>query len=241
MQRILITGANRGLGLGFVRHCLSRGDMVLACARHPEQADALQSLQREHGDRLILIPLDVADEASIAEAHRIAGEQIDGLDLLVNNAGINEGSRDAGGYRQNMRLGSIAPEAMLHVLQVNTVAPLMVAQAFLDLLHKGSHPRIVSISSGLGSIARAGGGYYSYATSKAGLNMVMRQLAMELRGDGIISVLFSPGWVRTDMGGGGAPVGVEESVSGMMRTIDGLTMAQTGQFLNWKDGNVLEW
>jgi NAD(P)-dependent dehydrogenase (short-subunit alcohol dehydrogenase family) len=241
MERVLITGANRGIGLEFVRQCLARGDTVLAGARRPDEARELDELERRFGEMLHILPLDVTDDTSIAGAHRSALTRVDGLDLLVNNAGINEGSHDAGGRRLYVRLGSLSAPDMLRVLHVNTVGPLMVAQAFLELLRRGRRPRIAGISSGLGSITHAGGGGYAYNMSKAALNMATRMLSIDLRSEDIVSVAFSPGWVRTDMGGSQAPLAPAESVAGMLRVIDGLTMEQTGEFLSWKDGKRLEW
>lgn len=241
MKRVLITGANRGIGLEFVRQCIQRGDHVFAGARNPDQAVDLDRLAREVHPRLTIVPLDVADEESIRAAHSLVMDHVDGLDLLINNAGINAGSRDAGDRSRHTRVGSLSMEAMLKVLRVNAVAPVIVAQTFLPLLKSGNAPKIASISSGLGSIARAGGGYYSYGASKAALNMLMKSLAVDLSNDGIISVLFNPGWVKTDMGGASAPVAPEESVSGMLAVIDRLTMDETGHFLNWKDGSEIPW
>lgn len=241
MERVLITGANRGIGLEFVRQCLSRGDTVLAGARNPDRAGELDELERRFGGMLHILPLDVTDDASIAEAHRSALTRVEGLDLLVNNAGISEGGHDAGGHRAYVPLGSLSAFDILQVLHVNAIGALMVAQAFLDLLHKGHRPRIASISSSYGSITHAGRGGYSYSMSKAALNMAMRTLSIDLRSKNIVSVVLSPGWVRTDMGGSSATLAPADSVAGMLEVIDGLTMERTGEFLSWKDGTALEW
>lgn len=231
MRRVLITGANRGLGLEFTRHYLERGDRVFATTRDPARASELRDLRGEHAKRLTILPLDVADAASIRASYDAVRAETDALDLLVNNAGIysTKGRQDA------QTFGDLSFEEALAVLRVNSVAPLLIAQQYLDLLRAGEQPKLVSISSGLGSIAgnRSGAPYY-YNASKAALNMVMHGLAVDEASAGIITVLLDPGWVKTDMGGPNAQLEPTESISGLIRVIDSLTPEQNGRFLTWQ-------
>lgn len=226
MRHILITGANRGLGLELTRQTLTEGERVFATCRLPEEARALHSMADEHPDRLSILPLDVTDEASIITAEEMVRTQADHLDILINNAGVNP---------RGERLGDLEAETLLHTFHVNSVGPMMVTQQFLDLLRAGERSKIVNISSQMGSlIQKKSGGSYSYCTSKAALNMLTRALAFDLRSEGIIVVAMHPGWVRTDMGGNHAPLSPVESVSGMLRVIDRLRPADTGRFLTWR-------
>jgi NAD(P)-dependent dehydrogenase (short-subunit alcohol dehydrogenase family) len=234
MQGILITGANRGLGLEFTRQFLERGARVFAGCRRPAAAQQLQTLREAHPQRLSVVGLDVADPNSIQAAHATVRSQVDGLDVLINSAGIysSRGSREP-----SERLGKLTFEEALTVLQVNAVAPLMVAQQFLNLLRAGHDAKIVSISSGYGSVSANTGGFpYYYSASKAALNMFMRSLAADARRWGITTVLLDPGWVSTDMGGPNAPLTAQQSVRGMIRVIDSLRPRHNGRFLTWQGG-----
>lgn len=232
MRRILITGANRGLGLEFTRRFLERGDRVFAATRDPGRAGELTRLQEGHPERLTVVPLDVADAASIRASYAAVRARTDALDLLVNNAGIygTKGRDD-----ETQKLGHLNFEDALPVLRVNSVAPLVIAQTYLDLLRAGTEPKIVSISSGLGSVSgnRSGFPYY-YAASKAALNQGMRSLAADLAPLGITTVLLDPGWVKTDMGGPNALLEPGQSIEGLIRVIDALTSEQNSHFLTWQ-------
>jgi NAD(P)-dependent dehydrogenase (short-subunit alcohol dehydrogenase family) len=139
------------------------------------------------------------------------------------------------------KFGSLDVQAMMEVFQVNTVAPVMVAQAFADLLHRGTNARVINVSSDAGSITRRESGCnYSYPSSKAALNMMTRCLAADFRADGVIVISIHPGWIQTDMGGPHARWTLAETIPGMMSVIDGLTMADTGEFFNW-DGAHVPW
>lgn len=228
MRKVLVTGSNRGIGLGFVKQLLGGGDVVFASCRNPDGAAALQALQPEAGERLIVMPLDVTDETSITQAARVVDDSGGNLDLLINNAAIG-GDQTA--------LGDIDADDMLQTYRVNVAGPLMMAQTFAPLLAKGNAPFIVNITSLMGSIAdNRGGGWYAYRTSKAALNMVCANLALDLRPQGIGAVVLHPGWVRTDMGGSGATLSVEESVSAMLNVVDHLTLSDSGKFFNRNGG-----
>ncbi len=236
MQSILITGSNRGVGFELARQYLRRDTTrVFATCRSPESADELHRLAGQYPGRVQIFALDVTDEATIGAAADAVHAKTDSLDLLINNAGVFP--RDA-----NMtRFGHLDAEAMLDILHINAVGPVLVAQAFAGLLRKGSHPRLINISSDAGSLAMKGGGCnYTYPASKAALNMFMRCMAGELKSAGVVTIAIHPGWVRTDMGGPGATLSVEESASGLMNVIGGLTMQHNGGYFRW-DGQRMPW
>jgi NAD(P)-dependent dehydrogenase (short-subunit alcohol dehydrogenase family) len=232
MQRVLITGANRGIGLELARQYLERGDLVLATARNLDAAADLQTLAAAHPDRCHLLALDVTDEDAIAAAAAQAAALVAGLDVLINNAGV---------FPRNERPETLDAQALLHTLHTNAVAPLIVVRELLDLLRLGQQPRILNITSQLGSLTRrASGRCYSYCSSKAALNMLTRSLAFDLQEDGIIVVVVHPGWVQTDMGGSHAPVTPGESARCIVALADGLLPEQTSKFLTW-DGREHAW
>lgn len=232
MAKILITGSNRGIGLELTRQYLKLGDYVFASCRNPDSADELLELQKSYPEHLLIIQLDVSDSTSIASAAKEIRSHTDRLDILINNAGIAHSGE---------LVGNLDSDTMLNVLHTNSVGPMIVAQQLLDLLKKGNNPKIVNVTSQLGSITRkTSGGRYSYDGSKAALNMFTRTLAFEIINDGIIAIVIHPGWVRTDMGGSSAHLGVEESASGIMDVTDNLTKQDAGRFLQW-DGKELPW
>ncbi|MCB9452536.1 MAG: SDR family oxidoreductase [Anaerolineaceae bacterium] len=232
MERIFITGTNRGIGLEVTRQYLQLDDTrIFATARQPEVATELQALAATYPERLTVIPLEVTDETAIREAARLVAEQVDGLDILINNAAINPPEK-------TQTLDGITVETMLDVLRVNTAAPLMIVKALLGLLRQGNNPRIANISSEMGSLAaRTYGADYAYCTSKAALNMVTRGLAADLRRDTITVIALDPGWVQTDMGSPDADLTPQESARGIRSVIDGLTPADSGAFLRWDGGS----
>jgi len=234
MKTVLITGANRGLGLEFARQYLESKHRVFATCRRPQKADALKELQARYADHLSVLPLDVADEASIKTAAHAAGKEITELDILINNAGIGiwKSFED-----QNM-------EELVEVFRANAAGPLLVAKYFLQLLSKGKRPLLANITSGYGSLKLRDefgtAGSYSYNSSKAALNMIGKMLAIELKPRGIIVILQSPGWVRTDMGGQGAELTVEQSVTSMVKIFTQATMADSGKFYD-RTGSETPW
>ena len=226
MPTALITGAGRGLGLEFTRQFAEDGWTVLAGLRDMDNASVMAGID---GD-IAVVPLDVADPASVA----ILGERLAGtpIDLLINNAGFL-GPRE-------IELGAIDYDDWREVLEVNTLAPMRVAEAFIDHLRAGKGRKIVTISSRLGSIAEGNGGRYIYRSSKAAVNAVMKNLAQDLVPEGFTVIVMHPGWVRTDMGGPGASIDAVESVTGLKRVIDGLARSDTGGFFNY-DGTPIPW
>lgn len=233
MQRVLITGAGRGLGLALTREVLARGDQVFAGCRSPAREAGLAQLAAEHPGRLEMLPLDVADQASIDASWQAVRDRVDGLDLLINNAGVNSMS-SGDDPAVHLRLGRLDPDRMLGMFRVNAIAPLMMVQRYLDLLQAGQAPCVINLSSWLGSIAdKQSGGNYSYCASKAALNMLTRTLAFDLIRAGITVVAVNPGWMRTDMGGPRASLAPEESARGILALARSLTPAHTGRFFDW--------
>lgn len=230
-MRVMVTGSNRGIGLEFVRQLLARGATVFATARQPEQADALAALKRAHGAALHIVELDVADPHSVVNAHAAVTQQTDALDLLINNAAI---------LIEGEGLGQLDKDNLVRTLEVNVAGPMLVTQQFMTLLAAGTQPRLVYISSGAGSIARARSGLVSYRVSKAALNMLMRVLDHDLKPKGIASLALNPGWVATDMGGADASLQAAESVRHQLQVIDALTLEQSSTFLDY-DGSPIAW
>lgn len=227
MPTVLVTGANRGLGLEFARQYADEGWTVLACCRDPAGAAALNELQGE----LETLPLDVTDETRIQQlAKSLRGRPID---VLINNAGVYGPRRSEPGYAQ--------PEPWVQVLRTNLIAPYRVSAALLDNLRTGDRKLLATVTSRMGSIAdNDSGNAVIYRSSKAGLNAVMKSMALDLAEDGITVLILHPGWVHTDMGGSNALIQAEESVSGMRQLMEKTTPEQSGQFLAY-DGRVIPW
>jgi NAD(P)-dependent dehydrogenase (short-subunit alcohol dehydrogenase family) len=226
MQTVFLTGANRGIGLEFARQYAAEGWRVIAACRRPDNAKALAALKGSvevHG-------LDVTNDGEIdALGAALSNEAID---VLINNAGI---------LHRGDGLGRIDTAAWVETFRVNAIAPLRVAERLLPAVLRGDQKRIVSITSQMGSIAdNTSGGYYSYRTSKAALNMAMKSLSIDLKPQKVIVAVFHPGWVKTDMGGAGAAIEPSASVAGMRRKIAALGAADSGGFFNY-DGARLPW
>jgi len=231
-RQILITGANRGIGLELVRQCLERGDNVFATCRQPDQAANLKALQAVEKGSLTILQMDVTQTDSLEAAHSSLQASTNRLDCIFNNAGINLG---------NETIRNVRRQDMLQTLEVNAVSPILVAQQFLDLLQAGNQPRIVNISSDAGSISQMSSGRgYSYFGSKAALNMYSRALAFDPEIGEVIVIAVHPGWVRTDMGGSMAPLSTEESARSILALTDRLAPADRGKFLNY-DGQEVPW
>jgi len=232
MLNILVTGANRGLGLELVRQCLGRGDRLFAGCRSPEEAVELRALTADHPERLSILKLDVASEPSLVQAKTIVEAEAGRLDALFNNAAVNFGDET---------LLSVQPQVLLDSLRVNAVGPVLVVKHFLSLLKRGRSPKVINITSEAGSISRMrhfrGYGYYG---SKAALNMYTRSLSMDPDLEGILVVALHPGWVRTDMGGSSASFSVEEAVANLLRVFERLTFADQGKFLTYA-GEEFPW
>ncbi len=228
MSSILVTGANRGLGLEFVRQYAADGWRVFACCRNPDKATALRALA---SDRVSLHPLDVQDHRQIeALAKTLKNEPID---ILLNNAGIYG--------PEKVLLGQIDYDTWAEVLRVNTLAPLKMAECFLENVARSERKIIAAISSTMGSIAsNEEGRHYLYRSSKAALNMAYKSLSIDVKPRGIIAVVLCPGWVQTDMGGPTATLKPEQSISGLKRVLGGLRPEDSGKFFYY-NGDEIPW
>ena len=232
MQRCLVTGANRGLGLAFVTQLLERGARVLACCRSPAEAKVLDALAAAHGERLSIHALDVADPAAIDKLPQAAARHLQRVDLLINNAGI---------LVSGERFGNVKAESLAESFAVNATAPLLITQALAPLLALGNKPRVLCVTSQLASIAQASGfRTLSYAMSKAALNMAVKRLAAELAPRGILVLAAHPGWVRTEMGGSGATLAPADSAHALLHLIERATTRDAGKFLAY-DVAELPW
>lgn len=231
-RNVLVTGANRGLGLEYCRQLLDRGDHVVATARRPAQAHELNRLVAEHPGRLHVLPLDVADPKSEVEIARelplVLGEER--LQLLINNAGL---------LHSGERWPNVPAANFEDSFRTNAMGPFLLTQALAPVLADGA--TVVNMSSQLGSIERTTAfSTPTYCVTKAALNMVTRLLSAALLERDITVVALHPGWVQTDMGGAQAPLQAPQSVQGLLRVIDGLRRADTGRFLDWQ-GEALPW
>jgi len=231
MTTTLITGANRGLGFEFTRQYLAEGHAVIAACRNPHTAESLQRLERDSRGALTLLEVDVADGASVKRAaSRVSSPTID---ILVNCAGV------IGEHGQT--IGSLDYDDWMRVLQVNLLGPARMCEAFLGRVAQSKRRLIVTITSGMGSLAdNTSGGFVPYRTSKAAVNMLMRTAAIDLKSRGITCIVLNPGWVKTDMGGPNAKLSPEESVGAMRRVISRLGPTDSGRFYNY-DGREFPW
>jgi len=216
MPKILITGANRGIGMEFARQYSVDGWNVIATARH--------SSPELDGLGVTVKPLDLADPEAVA------GFAVDGpLDLFIANAGTSQPKETQ---------GAANARDWQAMMMVNAIAPYQLGRALLATMAEGG--KMIAMSSGMGSIGDNGGGWVPYRTSKAALNMAWNSLALEAKPRGVACVLFSPGWVKTDMGGAGAEITPQESVGDMRALIERLTIENTGTFLR-RNGSELPW
>ena len=236
MTTLLITGANRGLGLDFAQRMATAGWRIHACCRTPARAEALQTLARSHD--VTVHALDVADFGQIDALKTVLGDEP--IDVLFNNAGIMETSqRTLSLDHTNQMFDSLDEDEWMAVMRVNTMAPLRMCETFVDNVAASERKQILMMSSIVGSIgSNQTPRWYHYATSKTALNMVMRNLAADLTDRGITVVSLHPGWTQTDMGGPTAALTIDESVSGMVEVAEALTPADSGRFIAWNGEDV---
>ncbi|HJO90527.1 MAG TPA: SDR family oxidoreductase [Anaerolineales bacterium] len=231
-MKVLITGANRGIGLEFVRQFAARGERVFATCRQPAEAIELQDLKAQNPDLVSITALDVTNPSSIVDSYNTISTQTETLDLLINNAGINI---DDGSF------GALDLDTMQSILTVNSIAPMLVTQQYLDLVKAGSKPKIINVSSGNGSLTNlVMTGYYSYSASKAALNMYSLRLSHDLKDTGVIVIMLHPGWVKTDMGGPNAAIAPEDSIKSMLQFVDTLTLDKSGGYYDYA-GRTIPW
>ncbi len=227
MPTTMITGANRGLGLEFTRQYAADGWKVIATCRDPRAARDLAAVE---GD-VHVHALDVTDHDAVDALARTLRREA--MDVLINNAGIH-GPRPS-------QLGGIDYDAWAKVFEINAMAPLKVCESFADHVTAGEMKIMATISSRMGSISdNNSGASFIYRSSKAALNAVMKSLSVDLKGRGITVAVLHPGWVKTDMGGPSALIGVTDSVTGMRKVIGGLKVSDSGKFFNF-DGTEIPW
>jgi NAD(P)-dependent dehydrogenase (short-subunit alcohol dehydrogenase family) len=233
MNTYFISGASRGIGLELCKQLLTRGDRVIAGCRNPENASFLFELQKT-SEHLLIVELDVDDEQSVVDCFEELNSQGISIDRLFNNAGIID-------WRD---LHEVSADSFSQVLQTNLRGAFLVLRHALPCLKRSEDAWIYNLSSRLGSIELRGntqlGGAIAYECSKAGLNMLTKQAAIDLAGSGIKVVSLSPGWVKTEMGGEDAKYQVQDSVSKMLTVTDQLTPAQNGGFWG-EDGKEIPW
>ena len=237
----LVTGASGDIGAATARRLAREGAAVALVTRCRDRLDRVANDITRLGGRAVTVQADLTEPDRAYQAVQETLDRLGRLDVLVNAAGVYSGRGSADPAEAGEALGRLEMEAALGVLRTNAVGPLLVAQAFLDLLRRGRGARIVSLSSGYGSVSANHGGFpYYYAASKAALNMFMRSLAGDTKGTDAIAVLLDPGWVRTDMGGPHAPISAADSVASLLRVIDGLEARHNGQFLD-RHGHAKAW
>ena len=230
-MNVLITGANRGIGLELVRQCSNRGWRVFACCRNPHNAEALFSLARLSNGQISVHLADLLELSTLqALAYELRNEAVD---ILFNNAGVYGSDRN--------RFGQIDADDWSTTFRINTIGPTKMVEYFHQHLCSGARKQVAFLSSKMASMADNGsGGSYIYRSSKAALNAVVKSLAIDLSGDGISCVALHPGWVKTDMGGPDAEISTEESVSRMLSHLDDLKLQDSGRFIDI-DGSDIPW
>jgi NAD(P)-dependent dehydrogenase (short-subunit alcohol dehydrogenase family) len=230
-MRVIVTGANRGLGLGLARAFAARGDELWAAARRPGEAKELQALAQGSGGKVRVVELDVRDDAQVAALSAVlAGASVD---VLVNNAGI-------AGSSWATSLPTFDPEEALACFDTNALGAIRVTRALLPNL-RAARGKVINMTSRMGSIGDNGSGRgYAYRMSKAALNMATRNIAHEVKGFGGIAVALHPGWVKTAMGGDGAPEEISDAVGRLVSSIDRFTAEHSGRFWHAK-GEELPW
>ncbi|WP_282160593.1 SDR family NAD(P)-dependent oxidoreductase [Ulvibacterium marinum] len=229
-QSVFITGANRGMGLGYVVHYLKKNFSVIATAKNPDSAGELLRLKKEYPDQLSVLELDVSCEASILSlVDQLQSMGVTFL-LAINNAGIS----------LEEEFGKWTKATFEAHFRVNTIGPALISQALLPFLEKGA--KLIQISSGLGSLGQGSNlnnNLSAYAASKCALHSITVHLAEKLRTKNIMVFVINPGWVKTKMGGDEAPTTIDEAIGNITGTIERLTFEQTGSFLSEKGEPIL--
>ncbi len=227
---VLITGANRGLGFGFLTHYLTQGDMVIATCRNGDTL-IFDKLKKDYPNQLYIENLELTNEQSIIDFAQKIKEKKLGFDLVINNAGISI----------EESFGNWTSATFETNFKVNTIGPALLIQAIYPYLKEGS--KLVQLSSGLGAIAlnvNPEGPYDAYAVSKVSLNILTKRIATKFNAQKIIVVSINPGWVQTDMGGADATSTIDEAIKNMTSTIKTLSLKDSGRFIS-DTGEMLPW
>ncbi len=230
-MNILITGANRGIGLEMVRYAMEQGWRVFACCRNPHNADNLFSIAKLSNGQ---ISVHIADMQELSTIQALSYElRNDPIDMLINNAGIYGSDKNT--------FGGVDADSWLQAFQINCIAPLKMVEAFSHQLEMSQNKLVACVSSKMGSMADNGyGSSYIYRSSKAALNSVVKSLSIDLKQKNIISVALHPGWVKTEMGGDNAEISTRESVEKMLTILSTLTIKDSGRFIDI-DGSDIPW
>ena len=233
MNNVLVTGANRGIGLAFVSAYLQRGSRVFATCRQPSQANQLHELQHSYGEALTILPMDVTDPQQIEACQVEVARRVDALYLLVNNAGI---LRPAG------QLAQLEMHDLLESFQINAAGPVIVAKAFLKLLHHGAPSKLVNITMPTQPISKLmRTENHPYIASRYALNSLTKMLALELKEYGITTIGLYPGMIQTDMNGySPQAVPADEGIPKVVNVIQGVSPEQNGLAI-LDDGTVYDW
>ncbi len=232
-QTILITGANRGIGLAVTTRYLEKGDNVLGACREPQKSEALRDLEKLYPGKLKMVSLDVNSDESAAAAGKEAASKTEKVDVLINMAAIMP--------TYDVKLEQLDLNDCKKAFETNVLGPLRATRAFLPLLRKSSNPRVLNVSSGVSSLTHKDNPFfYAYGTSKTALNMMTRILAFEFKKENITVIALDPGWVKTDMGGVNAPLTPKESSTGIVKTADSLNAEDSSFFFDYT-GKKLDW
>ena len=229
IKKIVITGANRGIGLGLTNAFLTNNHKVIATTRNLNKSPDLLRLRENFGETLDVVTLDVTNEHSISNFSKCIS--FESIDILVNNAGFME--------KKNPKFDSLDFSELSKTIEINTFGPMKITQVLINKLLRSKNSKNVLITSKMGSITENyGGGYYSYRISKTAINMFCRSISIDY--PTITSMVLHPGWVKTDMGGPNAIISVRESSTGLIKVILEATKSSSGKFMDFK-GNELPW
>lgn len=238
---VLVVGSNRGIGIEFVKQCLQKGATVIATHRSEETPDSLSAMKSDYADTLITIQMDLEDEQSIIDAAKNVQsmKNLRPLSHIIHNAGIYLSGASFDGTARASRAAApkVTKETMMKTFAINSIAPLLVAQAFVPLLGKRSEslfPVLAFVSSKVGSVDDNGsGGAYAYRSSKSALNNIAKSMSVDLGEDARV-VLLHPGWVRTDMTNGNGLIDADESAAGMLRAVEATDASTAFRFVDYK-------
>lgn len=231
-RTILITGGSSGLGLHIAELLAAEGASLILWGRDGVELEAVGKQMNERGQRCATYRCDVSSRGEVSAVARRVLREHGPVDILINNAGVYGGD--------HQRAGDLDYDAWIRTLAINTLGPVRVLEALKGNLLKAKTRKAIAITSAMGSTARHDGGALIYRSSKAALNNAMHGLALAFKGDGITVVPMHPGWVRTDMGGSGAPLSPEQAVGHMRKVIAGLKPADSGRYINY-DGSEIAW
>ncbi len=231
MPTLLITGANRGIGLELCKQYVEQGWRVFATCRSPEDAKELNTLVASNKDLLSIHALDVSNDYQMSELHKTL-ENVS-IDILLNNAGVY-------GYRAT-DFGKTDSAAWDEAVAINLIAPMKMMEVFVENVASSEKKIIASISSKMASMSdNTSGGSYAYRATKAALNAVMVSAAHDLKHLSITSLILHPGWVRTDMGGPNGEISAKESATLLRKNLSDCTIEDSGCFLDI-DGSIIPW